>query len=97
MNCGLATAIRKISGLASPTFGKQHFPAISLKPACFEMMGVNRGAATERASQVVEAFQIVVGRDDEMPILSKLSGLKSKTEYPRDRKALSKGILPHNP
>jgi hypothetical protein len=39
----------------------------------------------------------VVGRDYKMPILSKLLGLNSKTEYPRDRDALLKGILPHNP
>jgi hypothetical protein len=57
MNYGLARAIRKMSGLAPPTFGKQRFPAKSLKPACFEMMGVNRGAVTERANQVVEVFQ----------------------------------------
>ena len=53
-------------------FGKQHIPTISLKPACFEIMGVNRGAATERAGLVVEAFQKVVGRVNEMPILSEL-------------------------
>ena len=58
------------------------------------MTGVNRGAATERASQVVEAFPKMVGRDDEMAILSKLLGLNSKREYYRDGDALFKGIFP---
>ena len=30
---------------------------MSLKPACYEIMEVNRGAATERAIRVVEALQ----------------------------------------
>ena len=70
---------------------------MSLKPACYEIMEVNRGAATERESQVVEAFRKMVGRDDEMVILSKLLGLNNKRVYYRDGNALLKGILPHNP
>jgi hypothetical protein len=61
------------------------------------MTGVNRGAATERASQVVAAFPKIVGRDDEIIILSELLSLNSKREYYRDGNALFKGILPHNP
>jgi hypothetical protein len=61
------------------------------------MTGVNRGAATERASQVVEAFPKMLGRDNGMVILSKLLCLNSKREYYRDGNALFKGILPHNP
>jgi len=63
--------------VANAASGKQYFPAISLKPAFFEMMGVLQVQRQRGRVEPWKHSKKVVGRGDEMPILSKLLGVNS--------------------